>query len=67
MDEKRLKTPFLWDNYSDQPAQLKDKEYKKEMRQRELFSLVKTIFTALFILPLSIVAMPFVKKKRDKF
>jgi len=63
MDEKRLKAPFLWDDYSDQPTQLKDKKYKKEMRKRELFSLVKTIFTALFILPFSIIAMPFVKRK----
>jgi hypothetical protein len=64
MDEKRLKTPFNWDKYSDQPAQLKDKRYKKEMRKRELFSLIKTIFTALIILPLSIIAMPFVKRKQ---
>lgn len=64
MDEKKLKAPFKWDEYSDQPAQLKDKTYKKEMRKRELFSLVKTIFTAIIILPLSIIAMPFVKRKQ---
>jgi hypothetical protein len=64
MDEKRLKKPFKWDNCSDQPAQLKDKAYKKKMRQREFFSLIKTIFTALLILPLSIIAMPFVKRKQ---
>jgi hypothetical protein len=66
MDEKRLKTPFKWDNFSDQPAQLKDKNYKKQMRMREFFSLLKTIFTALFILPISIIAMPFIRRKQIK-
>nr|WP_321266237.1 glycosyl hydrolase [uncultured Sulfurimonas sp.] len=66
MDEKRLKAPFKWDDYSDQPAQLKDKNYKKQMRKREFFSLLKTILTALFILPISIIAMPFIKRKQIK-
>ena len=66
MDEKRLKTPFKWDNFSDQPAQLKDKNYKKQMRKREFFSLLKTIFTAVFILPISIIAMPFIRRKQIK-
>ncbi|WP_373036181.1 glycosyl hydrolase [Sulfurimonas sp.] len=66
MDEKRLKAPFSWDNYSDQPAQLKDKQYKKQMRQREFSSLFKTVVTAIIILPLSLIAMPFIKRKEIK-
>ncbi|MCD6433067.1 MAG: glycosyl hydrolase [Sulfurimonas sp.] len=58
-----MKKPFIWDNYSDQPAQLKDKAYKKQMRKKEFSSLVKTVLTALFILPLSLIMMPFVKRK----
>jgi len=58
-----MKTPFTWDNYSDQPAQLKDKAYKKLMRQRELMSLLKTIFLSLIMLPITLVLMPFVKRK----
>ena len=58
-----MKAPFKWDNYSDQPAQLKDKNYKKDMRQRELKSLMKTIFIALFMLPISLILMPFIKRK----
>jgi len=58
-----MKAPFTWDNYSDQPAQLKDKSYKKEMRKRQLFSLIKTAITALVILPISLVAMPFVRRR----
>lgn len=58
-----MKEPFFWDNYSDQPAQLKDKSYKKQMRKKELFSLLKTLFTALIVLPFSLIMMPFVKRK----
>ena len=65
MDIIRLmKEPFKWDDYSDQPAQLKDRSYKKQMRKKELFSLVKTLLTAFFILPFSLVMMPFVKRKQ---
>jgi len=59
-----LKAPFKWDDFSDQPYQLKDKNYKKKMRKREFKSLVKTVLTALIILPFSIIAMPFVKRKQ---
>jgi len=58
-----MKEPFKWDDYSDQPALLRDKSYKKKMRKAELYSLIKMIFTALIMLPLSIMAMPFVKRK----
>ncbi|MDQ7068108.1 MAG: hypothetical protein Q9M40_09125 [Sulfurimonas sp.] len=58
-----MKAPFIWDNYSDQPAQLKNKSYKKEMRKKQIFSLIKTALTALVILPISLIAMPFVKRK----
>ena len=59
-----MKEPFKWDNYSDQPVILQDKKYKKMMRKKEFTSLLKTFFTALFILPLSIVCMPFIKRKK---
>jgi hypothetical protein len=58
-----MKKPFEWDNYSDQPYQLKDKAYKKQMRSHELFSLIKTFLLALFILPFSLIMMPFIKRK----
>ncbi|MBN2816907.1 MAG: glycosyl hydrolase [Campylobacterales bacterium] len=58
-----MKLPFKWDEYSDQPALLQDKLYKKTMRKKELFSLVMTYLTALFILPLSLLATPFVKRR----
>ncbi len=58
-----MKPPYKWDNYSDQPALLKDKIYKKMMRKRELPSLIKTIITALFVLPIALVLMPFAKRK----
>jgi len=59
-----MKQPFFWDNYSDQPAQLKDKVYKKKMRKAESKSLLKTLITALVIIPISLIMMPFVKRKQ---
>ncbi|HUH42113.1 MAG TPA: hypothetical protein VLZ29_03270 [Sulfurimonas sp.] len=59
-----MKEPYIWDNYSDQPYPLKDKAYKKRMRKSQLFSLVKTFFISLFVLPFSIIMTPFVKRKK---
>ena len=58
-----MKKPFKWDNYSDQPYQLKDKLFKKKMRKKESFSLIKTFLIALVILPISIIMTPFVRRK----
>lgn len=59
-----MKQPYIWDNYSDQPYPLKDKNYKKQMRKKELFSILKTFFISIFILPFSILMMPFIKRKQ---
>ncbi|MBC8236714.1 MAG: glycosyl hydrolase, partial [Helicobacteraceae bacterium] len=59
-----MKEPFRWDDYSDQPALLRDRTYKKTMRKKEFLSILKTFLTALFILPVSIIAMPFIKRKQ---
>jgi hypothetical protein len=58
-----MQAPFSWDDYSDQAAQLKDRPYKKRMRLRERSSLATTFLLAIFMLPLSLLAMPFVKRK----
>ena len=58
-----MNKPFSWDSYSDQPAIIKDKAFKKQMRKKEFASLLKTFLTALVILPISLVAMPLVKRK----
>ena len=59
-----MKAPFTWDNYSDQPYQLKDRSFKKAMRKKELFSLIYTIFSALFILPIAAVIQSFISKRK---
>jgi len=61
-----MKKPFKWDNYSDQPAQLKDKSFKKKMRSTQKLSFIKMLFTTLIIFPISLVLMPFVKRKELK-
>lgn len=59
-----MKAPFIWDSYSDQPYPIKDHAYKKIMRKRAWVSLLKTIITALIILPFSLLGMPFVRPKK---
>ncbi|QOY51432.1 glycosyl hydrolase [Candidatus Sulfurimonas baltica] len=59
-----MKQPYKWDNYSDQPYQLKDRGFKKKMRKKEFYSLLKTFFISIVLLPLSLVLMPFVKRKK---
>ncbi len=56
-----MKAPFTWDYDSDQPYQLKDRTYKKEMRKKNLGSLIKTALVSLAILPVAILSMPFVR------
>lgn len=58
-----MREPFLWDEYSDQPYQLKDRNFKKMMRKREFLSLIKTFFISIIVLPVSLFLMPFVRRK----
>ncbi|MDY0233034.1 MAG: glycosyl hydrolase [Sulfurimonas sp.] len=58
-----MKKPFKWDEYSDQPAQLKDRAFKKKMRKRESLSFLKTFLISLFVFPVSIVATPYIRRK----
>lgn len=59
-----MKKPYIWDNYSDQPYPLKDKNYKKKMRKSQIGSLLKTLFISIFVLPVSLIFTPFVKRKK---
>ncbi|QOY55220.1 glycosyl hydrolase [Candidatus Sulfurimonas marisnigri] len=61
-----MKQPYTWDNYSDQPYQLKDKSFKKKMRKKEFYSLFKTFLTSIIVLPLSLILMPFIRRKEVK-
>lgn len=58
-----MREPFLWDEYSDQPYQLKDRNFKKMMRKREFLSLIKTFVISIIVLPVSLFLMPFVRRK----
>jgi hypothetical protein len=60
-----MKEPFAWDPYSDQPYQLKARGYKKAVRKKEAASLLRTFLIALFVLPLSLMAMPFLRNKEN--
>lgn len=56
---------FIWDNYSDQPYILKDKDYKKRMRKKNIFDFIPLTLTNLVIFPLSIAIMKLYKPKKD--
>ena len=47
--------PFVWDDKSDQPFIIQDKEYKKMMRKKNLFDYIPLLISNLFIFPLAIV------------
>ncbi len=59
-----MKQPYQWDNYSDQPYPLQDKNYKKQMRKSQIGSLLKTFLISLAIIPFAIIMTPFVKRKK---
>ncbi|HHH72441.1 MAG TPA: glycosyl hydrolase, partial [Sulfuricurvum sp.] len=58
-----MKPPFAWDAYSDQPYQLKDRTFKKQLRTAQRTSLLKTALFGLFWLPLGVLSMPFLRQK----
>ncbi len=59
-----MKAPFAWDPHSDQPYQLKDRDYKKSMRKKQLFSLIKSVLAGVVFLPPAMLAMPLLQKRR---
>ena len=58
-----MKAPCIWDYNSDQPYQLKDRSFKKAMRKKELFSLINTILSTFFILPVAILLQSIIPKR----
>jgi hypothetical protein len=59
------RSPFIWDEYSDQPHVIKDKSYKRAMRKRYKNDFFKMISTNLIMFPLSISLMKLFRKKED--
>ena len=58
-----MKAPFSWDAYSDQPALLTDRAYKKKMRKSQRMASVRMLLTSLWVLPVAMLAMPFFRGK----
>jgi len=58
-----VQEPFKWDYNSDQPYQLKDREYKNKMRKRVRLSILKTVLISLVILPLSMLVRFFIRER----
>jgi len=61
-----MQAPFIWDKYSDQPYPIRDKAYKKKMRQQHLWDYIPLFLSTIILFPLSIVSMYFFKgQERD--
>jgi len=58
-----MKSPHIWDKYSDQPYPIKEKTYKKRMRKKHIFDYIPLILTNIIIFPLSIIIMKLFKSK----
>ncbi len=54
---------FKWDSYSDQPYQIKDRDFKKQERKKEKWSLIYTFLSSLVIFPFALIFLPLFKKK----
>lgn len=61
-----MKQPFAWDHYSDQPAIIRDKALKRQMRTSALPSLIKTFLIALITLPIALLWIPFTGRRTIK-
>jgi len=57
-----MKQPFAWDHYSDQPAIIRDRALKRQMRRSALPSLIKTFLIALITLPIAFLLTPFIRR-----
>jgi hypothetical protein len=58
-----MKQPFAWDHYSDQPAIIRDRALKRQMRRSALPSLMKTFLIALITLPIAFLLTPFMQRR----
>ena len=58
-----MKQPFAWDHYSDQPAIIRDRALKRQMRKSALTSLIKTFLIALITLPIALLLTPFTGRR----
>ena len=58
-----MKQPFAWDHYSDQPAIIRDRALKRQMRRSALPSLIKTFLIALITLPIALLLTSFTGRR----
>jgi len=60
-----MKEKFVWDKYSDQPYQIADKAYKKQMRSRHKGANLKLALINLLFFPLTFLFSLFIKAKKQ--
>ncbi len=52
-----MKSPHIWDSYSDQPYPIKDKIYKRDMRRRYIWDYIPLLLSSIILFPISILIM----------
>ncbi|PSM51720.1 hypothetical protein CBLAS_1144 [Campylobacter blaseri] len=57
---------FIWDKFSDQPCVIENKKFKKNARLKYLLDYLRLFITTIFILPISLFFMLFLKNKNKK-
>ena len=56
---------FHWDIFSDQPHQIKNKKRKKELKKKNRFQILTTIFLSILLFPFFIIRIIFPTKKKS--
>lgn len=59
-----MKSPFEWDEFSDQPKVIRDKAFKRRMRMRHLTDYLKMLGTSAVMFPAGLVHMTLSKQGR---
>lgn len=58
-----MKSPHIWDIYSNQPYPIKDRNYKKRVRRENIWDYIPLLLTNIIIFPISILIMKLFKAK----
>ncbi|MCK9338089.1 MAG: hypothetical protein M0P43_09685 [Arcobacteraceae bacterium] len=61
-----MKSPFIWDSYSDQPHVIRDKAYKKQMKKKHSLDYLKLVISTAFVFPIATTLMKVFKPSKPK-
>lgn len=69
MSEKEIKQRIgeeqPWDHFSDQPAVIRDKQYKRQLRKKYFVDHLKTLLVSCLVFPISLILWPFFRRRKQ--